>query len=245
MANKILHILFHSCIGLILSVIHVGDEEISLSIETPQLSFFLFSLFSFQILHISKLFENQSKFSHLSSLERELSLGPHEAFFYHFYKRLIEAKSMEIGLQDLTSDNLTEFNEGMTVNSLRRFHIMPEVIIAFLYRNFMLLSAYFNIPIINCFYVEPDENSKIDDAKVFINCEGLGEPIFFYLAIVWSLSAITIFLLYMYAYFLHRSFFAGCAAIVYYFCSHEIATNIHRTPMSRQLIVHLHAAAIH
>lgn len=110
---------------------------------------------------------------------------------------------------------------------------MPEVIMAFLYRNFMLLAAYFNIPTVNCYYVEPDVNSTIDDSKVFVNCEGLGEPIFFYLAIIWSLSAITIFLLYMYGYFLHRSFFAGFATIVYYFCSHETATNVHRAPMMR------------
>lgn len=140
---------------------------------------------------------------------------------------------MEEGLRQLAADNMTEYNEGLTINSLRRFHIMPEVIMAFLYRNFMLLASYLNIPTVNCYYVEPDENSKVDDTKVFVNCEGLGEPIFFYLAITWSLSAITIFLLYMYGYFLHRSFFAGCASIIYFFTAHESATNIHRMPMMR------------
>jgi Q-cell neuroblast polarisation len=86
---------------------------------------------------------------------------------------------MEEGLSSLVADNITEFNEGLTINSIRRFHIMPEVILSFLYRHFMLLAAYLNIPVINCYYVEPDENSKIDDEKVFVNCEGLGEPIFF------------------------------------------------------------------
>lgn len=97
----------------------------------------------------------------------------------------------------------------------------------------MHLADSFNIPTVSCFYVEPDETSKIDDPKVFVNCEGLGEAIYFYLAIAWSLSAITIFLLYMYGYFLHRNFIAGCSAIVYYFCVHENATNIHRQPMMR------------
>lgn len=71
--------------------------------------------------------------------------------------------------RDLAADNITEYNEGLTINSLRRFHIMPEVIMAFLYRNFMLLSAYLNIPTVNCYYVEPDENSTIDDAKVRVS----------------------------------------------------------------------------
>lgn len=110
---------------------------------------------------------------------------------------------------------------------------MPEIIMAFLFRNFMTLSKSFNIPTVNCYYVEPDEDSKIDDAKVFISCEGLGEPIFFYLAVVWSLSAISIFLIYLYGYFLHRNIIAGCASIVYYFCVHEVATDIHNTPMHR------------
>lgn len=179
------------------------------------------------------MYENQSKFSHLSSLERELQLSPKEAFYYQFYKRIIEAQSFEDGIDQLIFDNLTEYNEGSTINSLRKFHILPEVITGFLYRNFMLLANSLNIPTVNCYYVEPDENSKIDDPKVFINCEGLGEPIFFYLAIIWSLSAVTVFLLYMYGYFLHRNIIAGCSVIVYYFCVHESATNIHRQPMLR------------
>lgn len=97
----------------------------------------------------------------------------------------------------------------------------------------MMLTETFNIPTTNCYYVEPDPDSKIDGQKVFVNCEGFGEPIFFYLAVSWSISAITIFLLYMYGYFLHRSLMAGCAAVVYYFCIHESATSIHRMPMMR------------
>lgn len=194
----------------------------------------MFSTFIlFKIFHVSCLYENQSKFSHLSNLERELQLSPKEAFYYQFYKRIIDAPSFEDGIESLVFDNLTEFNEGMTINSIRRFHILPEVIIGFLYRNFMLLATSLNIPTVNCYYVEPDESSKIDDPKVFINCEGLGEPIFFYLAIIWSLSAVTVFILYMYGYFLHRNIIAGCTVIGYYFCIHENATDIHRSPMLR------------
>lgn len=121
----------------------------------------------------------------------------------------------------------------MTINSIRKFHILPEVIMGAFYRNFIDLASALNIPTVNCYYVEPDADSAIDDPKVFINCEGLGEPIFFYLAVVWSLSAVTVFLLYMYGFFLHRNIVAGMAVIVYYFCVHENATNIHRNPMQR------------
>lgn len=169
----------------------------------------------------------------MSTLERELQLSPKEAFYYQFFKRIIESHSFETGVRSLVFDNLTEFHEGSNINSIRKFHIMPEIIMAFLFRNFMTLSKSFNIPTVNCYYVEPDEDSKIDDAKVFISCEGLGEPIFFYLAVVWSLSAISIFLIYLYGYFLHRNIIAGCASIVYYFCVHEVATDIHNTPMHR------------
>lgn len=160
-------------------------------------------------------------------------MSPAEAFYFQFYKRIIEAKTFETGIKELAFDNLTEYSENASINSIKKFHILPEVFIGFLYRNFISLANSLNIPTVNCFYVEPDENSKIDDPKTFINCEGLGEPIFFYLAIIWSLSAVTVFLLFMYGLFLHRNIIAGCAVIIYYFCVHENATNIHKTPMMR------------
>ncbi|CRK95297.1 CLUMA_CG008681, isoform A [Clunio marinus] len=205
--SKILYVLSQWLIGLGFSLIHT--------------------------FHISRLYENQSKFSHLSTRERELQLSPTEAFYYQFFKRIIEARTFEEGIDRLVFDNLTEYSEGLTINSIKKFHILPEVTMGFLYRNFIQLSSSLNIPTVNCYYVEPDEHSSIDDPKVFINCEGLGEPIFFYLAVVWSLSAITVFLLYMYGYFLHRHVIGGCAVIIYYFCVHENATNVHRAPMMR------------
>lgn len=229
--SKALHVLAHWMIGLGFSLIHVSHLNNQCN---PNLQNTTFSILHLQVFHISRLYENQSKFSHLSTLERELQLSPTEAFYYQFYKRIVEAQTFEDGIEQLVHDNISQYtNEGSTINSIRKFHILPEVITGFLYRNFMLLATALNIPTVNCYYVEPDEKSKIDDPKVFINCEGLGEPIFFYLAIIWSLSAITVFLLYMYGYFLHRNIMAGCSVILYYFCVHENATNIHRQPMMR------------
>lgn len=184
-----------------------------------------------QIYHVQKLFESNYKFSHLSNLERELSLSSKEAFYYSFYKRIIDADTFEAGIERLMNDNLTEFNENTSINSLQKFHILPEVLIGCLYKNFIALTQRFKLPTVVCFTVERDD-PKLEHE--ILSCEGYGEPIYFYLSVVWTLSGITVFLLYMYGYFLHRNLIAGCVVIVYYFCMHESATNIHRQPMSRQ-----------
>lgn len=99
-----------------------------------------------------------------------------------------------------------------------------------LYKQFIILSSQFNLPTIVCWTVER-ENPKLDSV---ISCEGFGEPIYFYLSVLWSLSGITVFLLYFYGFFLCRNLFGGLAAVAYYFTVHDNVTNIHKTPMLRE-----------
>lgn len=87
-----------------------------------------------------------------------------------------------------------------------------------------------NFPTVVCWTVEREKSTQ----DQVISCEGFGEPIYFYLSVVWCLSGFTIFLLYMYGYFLCRNLLGGLATVAYYFTIHQDATNIHKNPMLRE-----------
>jgi len=110
----------------------------------------------------------------------------------------------DIAIEQLKNDNLTEFGSD-EINSLQKFHLAPELIIAALYKCFILVTEALNIPTVSCYHFD---NS--------FACEGLGEPIFFYLSVVWSFSALAIISLYMHSMLLHNNGFAGFAAVIYY-----------------------------
>lgn len=177
--------------------------------------------------HVTSIFENERQFSHLSSLEREVTFRGEESFYYLFYKKIIET-DFETGFHHLVHDNRTEFPK--VINSVKKFHIYPEVVVAFMYKQFIKLSNQLNLPTVICWQVERD-NQRMDSV---LSCEGFGEPIYFYLSVLWSLSGITVFLLYFYGFFLSRNFIGGIAAVVYYFTVHDTSTNVHKTPMMRE-----------
>lgn len=127
--------------------------------------------------HIEKMFENEKHFSHLSSLERELSFRTESGLYYYYFKNLvIDANSNPLRKSLLNSidetilrDNRTEY--PLTINSLKRFNLYPEIVLAVFYR---VMNAW-GLLDKNCWNVERDSGMPPVES-----CVGCLEPIYFY-----------------------------------------------------------------
>lgn len=159
-------------------------------------------------------------------MEREMIFESEHGLYYSYYKTLVEADDFRSGMKMIFNDNLTEFPS--TINAVKKFNIHPEIIIGFLYQQFMNITNHFGWKTSTCWSVDRG------DIEPIISCEGLGEPIYFYLEFVWYLSGMTIFLLFVYGSYLSRHILGGLSAVLYYFIVHQDATRAHTQPPARE-----------
>lgn len=113
------------------------------------------------LVHVESLFENDKHFSHLSTLERELSFRTESGLYYYYFKSLVVVENATDSAPLLTNnnslvglvydvflnDNRTEHPN--TINSLQRFNLYPELVLAIFYRFFNNLGLLKR----NCFNV--------------------------------------------------------------------------------------------
>uniref|UniRef100_A0A3Q3W5L4 Uncharacterized protein n=1 Tax=Mola mola TaxID=94237 RepID=A0A3Q3W5L4_MOLML len=177
--------------------------------------------------HLSQLFENDRHFSHLSTLEKEMAFRTEMGLYYSYYKTIIEAPSFLEGLHMIMNDRLTEY--PLVINTLKRFNLYPEVVLASWYRLYTGVMGYFGIPTKMCWSINRGEGLTPVDS-----CEGMGDPAYFYVTCVFLLNGAMMSLFFIYGAYLSGSCLGGVVTTMCFFFNHGESTRVMWTPPLRE-----------
>uniref|UniRef100_A0A2K5EHB5 Dpy-19 like C-mannosyltransferase 1 n=1 Tax=Aotus nancymaae TaxID=37293 RepID=A0A2K5EHB5_AOTNA len=177
--------------------------------------------------HITHLFENDRHFSHLSTLEREMAFRTEMGLYYSYFKTIVEAPSFLNGVWMIMNDKLTEY--PLVINTLKRFNLYPEVILASWYRIYTKTMDLIGIQTKICWMVTRGEGlSPIE------SCEGLGDPACFYVAVIFILNGLMMALFFIYGTYLSGSRLGGLVTVLCFFFNHGECTRVMWTPPLRE-----------
>uniref|UniRef100_A0A8C5NYP9 Dpy-19 like 2 n=1 Tax=Jaculus jaculus TaxID=51337 RepID=A0A8C5NYP9_JACJA len=178
-------------------------------------------------IHLITLFENDRHFSHLSSLEREMTFRTEMGLYYSYFKTIIDAPSFLEGLWMVMNDRLTEY--PLVINTVKRFHLYPEVVIAYWYRTFTGIMNFLGIETKTCWNV-----TRVEPLNEVQSCEGLGDPACFYVGVIFILNGLMMGLFFIYGTYLSGSQLGGLVTVMCYFFNHGEATRVMWTPPLRE-----------
>ncbi|KAM8811750.1 protein C-mannosyl-transferase DPY19L1 [Eudromia elegans] len=177
--------------------------------------------------HITTLFENDRHFSHLSTLEREMAFRTEMGLYYSYFKTIVEAPSFWNGVWAIMNDKLTEY--PLVINTLQRFNLYPEVVLASWYRLYTTVMDYLSVPTKMCWTV--NRGTGLSPVE---SCEGLGDPASFYVAVIFLLNGLMMSLFFIYGTYLSGSCLGGLVTVICYFFNHGECTRVMWTPPLRE-----------
>uniref|UniRef100_A0A7N5P6I2 Dpy-19 like 2 n=1 Tax=Ailuropoda melanoleuca TaxID=9646 RepID=A0A7N5P6I2_AILME len=125
------------------------------------------------------------------------------------------------------NDRLTEY--PLVINTVKRFHLYPEVIIAFWYRTFVGIMNLFGLEAKTCWNV-----TRVEPLNEVQSCEGLGDPACFYVAVIFILNGVMMGLFFIYGAYLSGTQLGGLITVLCYFFNHGEATRVMWTPPLRE-----------
>ncbi|XP_028673336.1 dpy-19-like 1, like [Erpetoichthys calabaricus] len=177
--------------------------------------------------HISSLFENDRHFSHLSTLEKEMGFRTEMGLYYSYFKTIIEAPSFLSGVIMVMNDNRTEY--PLIINTLKRFNLYPEILLASWYRLYTGTMGHFDYVTKTCWTVNRGEGLHPVNS-----CEGLGDPASFYVAIVFALNGLMLSFFFIIGAYVSGSSLGGIVTVLCFFFNHGESTRVMWTPPLRE-----------
>ncbi|ESO05865.1 hypothetical protein HELRODRAFT_105874 [Helobdella robusta] len=173
------------------------------------------------------MFESDRHFSHLSTLERELTFRTEMGLYYSYFKTIAQAPTFISGMKQIMFDTVTEY--PLTINTLKRFNLYPEVLLGAMYRIYEWLAKMLKYQTMVCYSVNRGKNlSPVQ------SCEGLGEKPYFYVEAVFLLNGLNMGLFFLFGWYLSGSYFGGLITVLCFFFNHGECTRVQWTPPLRE-----------
>uniref|UniRef100_A0A674J494 Dpy-19 like C-mannosyltransferase 1 n=1 Tax=Terrapene triunguis TaxID=2587831 RepID=A0A674J494_9SAUR len=163
----------------------------------------------------------------ISSAVSLMAFRTEMGLYYSYFKTIVEAPSFWNGMWMIMNDKVTEY--PLVINTLKRFNLYPEVVLASWYRIYTGVMDFIGLQTKTCWTVNRGERlSPVE------SCEGLGDPASFYVAVIFLLNGLMMSLFFIYGTYLSGSRLGGLVTVLCYFFNHGECTRVMWTPPLRE-----------